>query len=184
MRVLVVTPPEPIVDLDLAKAHLRVTTDDEDVLIESYVEAAQASVDGPLGWLSRSIAVQTLEARAASFSCFARLPFGPVQSIASVVHIDAEGEEVEVDVALYQLVDGGLGLAASVSWPSVHPSAEAVRVRYVAGYDTPPAAVRQAVLLLIGQWFRNRSAVNVGNIVSSLPNGVESLLAPFRYLGT
>lgn len=183
MRVLVVTPPEPIVDLDLAKAHLRVTTEDEDALIEGYVEAAQASVDGPLGWLGRSIATQTLEVRVASFGCLEHLPFGPVQHIESVVHIDAGGDEVDVSEDVYQLVDGGLGLANSASWPSVHPSAEAVRVRYIAGFETPPAAVRQAILLLIGQWFRNRSAINVGNIVSSLPNGVESLLAPFRYLG-
>ena len=36
-----------------------------------------------------------------------------------------------------------------------------------------------AMLLLIGHWYANREAVNVGNITSELPLGVEALL--FRH---
>ena len=34
--------------------------------------------------------------------------------------------------------------------------------------------------LLIGDWLANREDTNVGNIVNSVPNGVETLLANYR----
>ncbi|MDW2745141.1 head-tail connector protein [Atlantibacter subterraneus] len=37
-----------------------------------------------------------------------------------------------------------------------------------------------AMLLLIGHWYANREAVNVGNITSELPLGVEALLMQHR----
>jgi len=78
-------------------------------------------------------------------------------------------------------VAGGLSLKDGASWPSLRGDAEGVRVQYRSGGDTAPASTQQAVLLLIGQWFRNRMAVNTGNLsVTEMPFGVEALLAPFR----
>lgn len=37
-----------------------------------------------------------------------------------------------------------------------------------------------AMLLLIGHWYANREAVNVGNITSELPLGVDALLMQHR----
>lgn len=182
MRVLVITPPAAIVALAMAKDHLRVTTNDEDALITGYIAAAQSSIDGPLGWLGRSIVPQILEARTSSFGRLDRLPFGPVISVESVEYTDAAGIEQTVDPDRYEISEGGLTLTEASSWPAARAGAEAVRVRYQAGYETVPQAVVQAVLLLVAQWYRVRSAVNVGNIVSSLPNGVEALLSPYRNL--
>lgn len=39
---------------------------------------------------------------------------------------------------------------------------------------------KAAALLLVGQFFRHRMAINVGNIVNELPFGVPSLLDPYR----
>ncbi|MGY2732807.1 head-tail connector protein [Sphingomonas sp. UYP23] len=67
MQVVVVTPPSPFVDLDLAKQHLRVDGSDDDSLISLYIAAAQSMIDGPGGWLGRAIGVQTLELRLDGF---------------------------------------------------------------------------------------------------------------------
>ena len=185
MSVLVITPPEPIVSLDTAKAHLRVTTDDEDALITAYLEAAQSSLDGPNGWLGRAIGLQTLEWLSDDFpdGC-TPLPFGPVQEVEQVGYTDVSGDELTVEVDRFVVrPDGRIRLVRGAAWPSHDGNPDTVRVRYVAGFDPVPAAVGQAILLLVGQWFRNRSAVNVGNIVNALPNGVEALLAPYRYFG-
>jgi hypothetical protein len=37
---------------------------------------------------------------------------------------------------------------------------------------------------MIGHWFSNREAVNVGNIVSEMPLGAQALLAPHRRTGS
>ena len=180
MSVLVITPPEPLVSLDDAKEHLRVTEGDEDALIEGYIAAASAWIDGPSGWLGRSIGLQTLELRTNVFASCDRLPYGPVVAITSVKYVDAQGIEQTMDSAHYEVVDGGLSAGSGFSWPAHRGDAEGVRVRYVTGEPTFPPHVRQAVLLLVGQWFRNRMAVVVGTIVSDIPFGVEALLSPLR----
>jgi len=42
--------------------------------------------------------------------------------------------------------------------------------------------VKLALMLLVGHWYENREPVNVGNIVSTLPFGFESLLEPYRFI--
>lgn len=43
--------------------------------------------------------------------------------------------------------------------------------------------IRTAMLLLIGHWYANREAVNIGNITSEIPLAVEALLQPHRIYG-
>lgn len=43
--------------------------------------------------------------------------------------------------------------------------------------------IRAAMLLLIGHLYANREAVNIGNITSTVPFAVESLLQPYRFYG-
>lgn len=180
MAVLVVTPPAPLITLDEAKAQLRVTTDDEDALIASYCAAASAHIDGPFGILRRAVGIQTLEVRGNVFGAIDRLPSGPATAITSVKYIDAGGVEQEADEALYQIHEGRFSLTLGSRWPAVRGDAGGVRVQYTAGFETVPAPIKQAAMLLVGQWFRNRMAVNVGNLVNELPNGVKALLAPYK----
>jgi len=42
--------------------------------------------------------------------------------------------------------------------------------------------VKLALMLLVGHWYENREPVNIGNIVSALPFGFESLLDPYRFI--
>lgn len=181
MPVVVITPPEPLVTLAEAKAHLRRTyIDDEDGMIEGLIAAAQGYIEGPNGWLRRSVSRQTLEARSNVFCGLTRLPYGPVISVTEVRYVDAAGTEQVLDPAEYEVADDVFGPAPSRAWPRVNGAANGVRVRYEAGFEQVPAPIKQAALLLIGQWFAVREAVNVGNIVNELPFAVEALLQPYR----
>lgn len=182
MAVVVVEAPGPIVDIDLVRAHLRLTEADadQDSLILSYIAAAQSSIDGPLGWLGQSLGTQKLEVRDSTFSAICRLPYGPVQQIDSIVYVDPQGVEQTVAEADYQLSDDHVLLAPGASWPQLRGDAQGVRVTYTAGYEAVPPAIVQAILLLVGMWWRNRMAVNVGNIVNDMPHGVVALLSPYR----
>jgi hypothetical protein len=60
------------------------------------------------------------------------------------------------------------------------------RVIYQAGYTldplnadvwSAPADVQQAVKLLVGHWFEHRESVNIGNITTEIPQGVQMLLS-------
>ena len=214
MSVVVISPPLEIVSLDLAKQHLRVENDADDTLIEVYIASAQAAIDGPMGWLGRCVGPQMLETRFDGFSTpiwswgfdtqglfwnsgddFAflnaawpagriTLPYPPLISVVSVIYEDSNGVDVTLPSAAYLATDEGLDSAYGTNFPSGRWEANAVRVRYQAGYDITPPAIVAAVLLMIGDLYSNRGTVETGLRAAavSIPMSttVQNLLGPFR----
>jgi hypothetical protein len=192
MSVVVVTPPPLIVSRDLAKKHLRIDNDAEDILIDVYLAAAQAAIDGPMGWLGRCVGVQTLEARFDGFTTpiwswnfnsqglfwgggdnFAflnaafpsgriELPFPPLIEVLSVTYEDGNGRDVVLPSADYLALNDGLEAAYGMSFPSGRWTTNAVRVQYRAGYDFAPPAIEAALLLMTGDLYNNRETVETG----------------------
>lgn len=194
MSLVVVTPPAALLSTADARAHLRIDGDDEDPYLAGLVAAAQGTIDGPMGWLGRSLGVQTLELRAPGFDGFTGgglvLPCGPVIDIVAVSYVTVGGTVAVLDPAGYALDDDdGLVQTPSGLWPSVQLRPDAVRVRYRAGYapsaDTPPAStvpapILHAVKVMIGMLYENR----LGTAADLQANPtVASLLGPFRVWG-
>ncbi|MBB1493313.1 phage head-tail connector protein [Paracoccus sp. MC1854] len=171
MRLVLVVPPaaQPIT-LTEVKAQARVTHDDEDLLLQHYIDAATAWLDGPSGILGRCLVTQTWRAELAAVTGPVQLPF-PDSTIDRAVFTDAEGGELAYDVVLHDQP------------PLLRPSSGAGRpaaITFTAGYGAPaevPAAIRQAMLLLVTQWYEHRQITGTGN---ALPFAVEALLAPYR----
>lgn len=166
MAVVVIEPANPLVDWSEAEVHLRLDNDDnEQPYVEALIAAAQQWIDGPGGWLGRAVGLQTLEW---SGDCLPdRLPYAPVRSLVSVT---VDGDAVE---------GGSVTADGRLTLPDGH-SRGATVVRYVAGYEKPPAPIKQAMLLLIGQWYMHRENIAVGQTVAELPMAVEALLSPYR----
>lgn len=179
MAVLVVTAPEPLVTLEEAKAHLRVLDTAEDGLIKGYIAAASASIDGPWGWLGQCIGPQIVEVRSNTFSGIGRLPIGPLISAASLKYVDADGAEMTLPEGEYILSEEGLSLLPSAAWPRLRGDANGVRLQYRAGFEEVPAPIKQAVLLMVGQWFRTRADAVPGGNPATMPNGARALLSPY-----
>lgn len=177
MSVRVITPPEPVVTFEEAAKHLRLDDDEERDYVTGLIAAAQGWIDGPAGWLGRSVGVQELEWRD---DCLpARLPFHPV------IEVDAatvDGEAADLPA----WTDEG-----NLAWP-LGVARGATVIRYRAGYGKPndasppvwindaPAPIKVAILMLVAQWYMARAAVNIGNIVNEMPFAVEALLQPYR----
>lgn len=209
MAVKVITAPteEPI-SLEQAKAHLRVDTTDQDDLIESLITAARERVEDETG---RALVTQTLEIALDYFVAppdlrFVTYPYitpakaillprPPLQSLKRITYIDGDGNETLLhdEVGSPELISdlvvdtysepGRLVPASGGNWPSVQDRANAVIIRYTAGYgdaDSVPKPIVQAILLLIGHFHENPSAV--GDSKSELPMGVEWLLHKHRIL--
>lgn len=189
MRVVVVTAPSVSDVLTTAEAreHLRVEDDAEDALIGGYVAAAVEHLDGPGGWLGRALAPQTLELRLDAFCGSIELPWielpcPPVSEVTSVKYIDGAGAEQTIDSGDYALHGDRIDLAWGKSWPSPRAEREAVRVRYVAGYEQLPAPIKAALLLMVGDLYANRETGVVGMVASAVKMSVpvENLLTPYR----
>lgn len=182
MRVVVATPPAPVISTAEAKAHLRVDGSDDDALIDSYIASATAHIDGPAGWLDCAIGVQTLEARLDRLDGDIVLPFPPVVDIVSVSYLTAGGATAVLAPTGYELFGNQLSTAWNASWPATASRREAVRVQYRAGYDVVPYAIRAAILLMVGDLYANRETAVTGISAASVPMSttVAALLGPFR----
>lgn len=200
MSLVLISPPtQDVVTLAEAKEHLRVDANDDDTLIGRLIGQVVASLDPASGGtLGRALRPQTWELRLAEFPlCPIRLPFPPAIEIESIKYDAADGAEQTVAGSDYRLIGQGafqpvrLSLSYGASWPAARYSEEAVRIRFVAGYDADdeggdrlPTAIKVAALLMIGDLYENRETVAVGAVSSKIEMSapVEQLLLPHRIL--
>jgi uncharacterized phiE125 gp8 family phage protein len=185
--VLVAAPAVTVWTVDEMKAQLRIDGSDEDNTLTALLAAATGYLDGHAGILGRCMIEQTW---LQSFGCFERrlrLPFPDVSSVV-VKYFDTDDAEQTVDAGGYQLLEDARGnylrFVSTFATPAVNPDRlDAVSVAMTVGYgdavDDVPAALRQAIMLLIGHWYTNREAVGL-NTLSALPLGFDALIAPFR----
>jgi len=175
-----------------AKAQLQIDSSDTtwDSLVDGLIDAAVSHIDGWSGILGRCLVTQTWMQ---TFECFEReldLPFPDVSAV-TVQYRDAAGTLQTYDAANYVLQEEAGGSCVELLTTAAIPATIATRedrvvVTMTVGYGAAanvPAAIKQAILVMVGHWFANRETVNVGNIVSELPYGATALLAPFRRVG-
>lgn len=186
MHVAVTTPPDPVVSVEEAKAHLYVDHPDDDAMIEAMVAAATAHLDGPAGVLNRALGEQVLVATLEGFPCApVALRCEPIQSVGEITYVDQAGAEQTLSASVYELTDDGrLRLAFGQAWPAVRSCADPVRITYTAGYGTLPAPLRAAILLMVGDLYANRETGVVGTVASDvkMSTTVDALIAPYRNL--
>lgn len=160
MHVAVVTPPDPIITLARAKSQLQVEHSAQDDVISGYVAAATQFLDGPDGYLRRSIGTQVLAATIYDFPMCRgaddglMLPYPPVTGVNDITYVNAAGDVVHVDPDAYELTpDGRLRLAYGQSWPARRSRMDPITVTFTAGYAAVPAPILTAVLLHVSAMF-------------------------------
>lgn len=189
MGLMLITPPteEPIT-LQEAKNHLRVDTNDDDMLITALIRAAREHAEAIT---RRSFITQIWEMSLDNWPEGMELiiPFPPLQSVISVKYLDSAGIEHIFDADKY-IVDtlnepGRIVLKNyNYCWPTdILQPADSIYIQFKAGYGTAaevPQSIKQAMLLMIGHWYENREATISESI--QLPLAVEALLWPYRIL--
>lgn len=184
-RVEVVEAPKPVISLDEALEHLRADDSDDQALIEALVAAATGHIDGPDGWLGRAIGEQVLEAYVPAPALIGAtvLPYQPIIDIVSVEARSDDGWDL-LDPVFYELRGKYLAFKgafrSAIDWRI--GEAEAMRVRYRAGYEKLPPALKAAILLMVGDLYRNRETVTTSASAQAIPmsTSVANLLNPFR----
>lgn len=164
-----------MVSLSLAKQHLEYDASDRDDLINQYIAAAAAWVENYTG---KRLTVGAVTDQFAEFGKYITPTRGPLVSVTTIAYVDTEDAAATVTGA--KVVSGRI-YPPEAGWPEIAENS-AINVTYQAGYASAPADLVNAQLLLIGHWFANREAVNVGNIVNELPFAVEALCRPYRAL--
>lgn len=179
---------EPITTAE-AKSHLRVDISDDDTLIDNLVTAARLHVERIT---NRSLITQTWKYYLDGvFPNLIRLPRGPIQSVTNIKYLDIDGAEQTVSTDVYR-VDTVSEPARVVEeededWPDTENTINAIYITYDAGYgdnaSDVPQPLRQAILLLVGNWYREREAT-VPTTLTEVPMAVNALLQPYKVYWT
>ncbi|HQR22181.1 MAG TPA: phage head-tail connector protein [Burkholderiaceae bacterium] len=181
---LITAPGVEPVSLAEAKAQLRVTASDEDALVSACITAARERCEHLLG---RALIDQTWELTLDAFPQAIRLDNPPISSVTSLSYVDGSGNTVVWGAPNYYVDKSGepgwIVPAYGGAWPAdVRDQANAVIVRYVAGYGAAaaavPLAIRQWILLATGTLFETREADDVKQKVQHL--FVDGLLDRYR----
>ncbi|WP_322990890.1 head-tail connector protein, partial [Hoeflea sp.] len=117
----------------------------------------------------------------------------------SVDYTDETGGPATVDSGFYSLktdrggrsrvkfdgmsISGPVGITYLAGYPTTPEVPEDGETPAIPAQSTVPAAIKTAILLLIGNWYENRESVVTGTIASELPLAVDALIAPYRRVG-
>ncbi|MDE2363126.1 MAG: head-tail connector protein [Hyphomicrobiales bacterium] len=202
MNVILVTPPasEPVTLIE-AKTWLRVDTSDEDGAISALIVAARQLVEAATRraliaqswrlvldrwpfWRGGDGSLDALVGMRGPRSLELDLPLAPVTAVPGARVYDSGGQPQPLATSLYALVGAPERARLVFSAPPPAPGVPAggIEIDVAAGYGLEtdvPAALRQAMLLLVADWYENRGDVDA-TAPETLPKRVAALVAPWR----
>ena len=162
-RLSLVTAPdiEPV-NADDVKKHAVIEFDDDDTLLDGYIETAREQVenDGNV-----AVMTQTWDMKFDRFPIAKeiQIPKPPLQDVTSIKYLDTDGNEQIFSNTLYTVdTSGEMGrvyLNYNESWPTARYMDNAITIRFVAGYATKAqvnASMKQCIYLLVASMYKNR----------------------------
>ncbi len=174
---------EPV-SLAEAKIWLRVEGADEDDLVSTLIVAARLMVET---WANKRLINQNwrLVLDAWPAGRVLRVPLSPLQAVTRIRMYDGNGAPSVVPPATYtvDVVSEPPRIVAGADFPTPGRVVSGIEIDLTAGFGTtsrsPPAPLRQAVLLLVARWYEARGD-GAANADISLPPDVAALIAPYR----
>jgi uncharacterized phiE125 gp8 family phage protein len=196
---LITAPAAEPVTLDEAKAQCRIESVDtsQDATLNGYISAARQLVENETGL---ALCSQTWELQLSYFprACdgegsyygVIRPPKPPFQSCVSLSYQDQNGNTLTLtentDFECHFDATSRAHVIPSYLryWPVSRWYPGAVKLRYVAGYgdaSAVPQALKQAILLIVGDWMENREAEVITNAIpKEVLFGVNFLLKDYK----
>ena len=179
---------------DEAKLFAQETATAEDSLVDSLIIGARIYAEG---YTNRQLVTATWYLYLDRFPRVIQPPMPPLQATGfSIKYTDTAGAEQTLDSGEYQVdvksEPGRIAPAYSKVWPSVRTQTlNVVTVEFQAGYGTAasdvPFPIRQAIMLLVSDWFRYRqdtydraSTDRGGKPFTQVPRSVDALLSQYK----
>lgn len=191
-RVQVVTPAtEDPVTLAELKTYLRIDGNSEDDLLGGLITSATAAAEN---WTGRAFITRTLKAwfDRCPDGMALELPHPPVTAITTVSTFDDADTETTFATTNYIADIYGeparVCLRNAASWPTDLRSANALAVRFTAGYGAAaavPAGIKEAIKALAAHAYEWRGAQKTADnamTVEGAPALVRELLRPYQIL--
>jgi uncharacterized phiE125 gp8 family phage protein len=176
--------PEDLISLETAKHHLRVDHTDDDTKIEALIAAAMSVLDGPKGMVGKALVTQQWTLTQGRLTGKTRLPVPvlPFVTVVSLKYYDAANSQQTADVGSDFITFGGdeFGyVEPRTSWPAMYDRPDALELIFTAGFGAAaavPQNIVHAALLMICNWYENRSGESQDGKTLEIPPGVEMLV--------
>ena len=166
------------------KTHLKVDTTADDTLISALIVACTNSAQE---YTNRFFLETTLDMFADEWKEISTLLKSPVTSVDSIKYFDQDDNQQTLDTSVYAFdmvsMPARIFLKPNQSFPELSERKNAIEVRYKVGVSSASdvdQAIKQAVLLTIGNYYENRQAVVTGTIATELPMNAKFLLDQYR----
>lgn len=154
--------------LSVAKAHLRVEDDYEDDLIQSLIAAAAEHCEQVMMRAIMDKEITVVYDNGPVYKL-------PIVGVTSVTSAQDEDGNATTDFDLDEISN------TVTAGDNVKLSRIVYRAGAVDSQDVPKPII-QAMLLLIGHWYENRSSVHIGGITKAIEYSTEALLHSYRSL--
>lgn len=177
---LITQPASFPVTLAEAKAHCRVEDSAEDATLNGLIAAATDYVEQYTG---KALITQTWQLTLDGFFDSILLPKNPIQSITAIRYFNVAGDIQTLSDEYYTADITGdpawVVINSDKTWPDTLDGVNVVQINFLAGYTAVPPSIKHAILMIIAQWFDNRSAASDKAMIA-VPHAVESLLTNYR----
>lgn len=167
-----------VVTLALAKKNSKITWDDEDDLLQLFLDASEQDaenyIDGPIRQKNLTIGLSNWVSKL-------ELPVFPITSIASIAYVNESGETVNMpatDYLFYSVEQANKIHFTADQLPELDGTKDfPITITCVGGYpdDEVPAAIKNAVLLRFSHRHMFRE-----DVPTSLNRTFYSALRPYR----
>lgn len=171
----------PALTLAEAKQHLRIGHDEFDTEILAQIEAATE--------LTEAYSFRTISHSQVSWvGPFwpARLLAPPFDRLVSIEYWGGDGTRQVLQssgaVAVANAEMPAEIYPAGDFWPDIADAPDAVKITWLAGYKQPKATYKQAIKLLVSQWYETREASLAGTTAGAVPYAFQSLAMSWGYL--
>lgn len=169
-----------------AKLHLRADGTDEDAYITRLIQAARETCEDRL---QRTLITSGWTLTLDAFPEVIELRMPPIIAVSAVTYRDPAGATQTLSPLDYEddsvSVPGKIVLAEGKTWPATRNGINNVNVVYTAGYGSTagsvPAAIRQWLLLAVGEMYANRERSSERPVVPH--DFADGLLCPYRVWG-
>lgn len=184
---LVTAPTVEAVSMNEILAHLRVTSRDDVLYIQSLVTAATEFAQT---FTRRQFVTATYRLSMDSLGSSQyrneagqiELPLPPLQSVSSITYKDADGVSQTLTASLYTVDSysepGRIVTAYNATWPTDRADTNAVSIQFIAGYGVAyqvPERIKQAIKLIVGHMYEVRDET------APMPDSAKKLLYSVRW---
>ncbi|GAC1333143.1 MAG: head-tail connector protein [Beijerinckiaceae bacterium] len=172
---------EPIAIAD-AKTWLKLETGDDDDVVAALITAARLTIEAHT---NRMLITQTWRFIYDRWpdDRLVKLPLVPFQTLAAIRVFDASGAPQTLAPSLYALdsTRDAARIVFAQDPPMPSQAVSGIEIDVVVGYgatpDSVPEPFRQAIRVLVTDWYENRG--DAGDLANALPSSLRVLLAPY-----